>query len=208
MKNDFTSINIILDRSSSMGKLSNETIYGFNSFLAEQKKVPGTATLTLATFASDYKLIHDFVDIQSVKELTEVDYLPAGYTALLDAIGYTIDTTGKKLSEMNEEERPSKIIVLIITDGQDNVSKKFKHSEIFDKITHQRTKYSWEVIFMGISEDQVQGAVNLGVAAHNSVAYTADSAGISSAYSAISGSMTNYRKGIAKQVDFFNQNKK
>src|SRR5271155_5631682 len=97
-KHNFTSINIILDRSGSMKKLASDTIGGFNQFLTDQQKVEGVAMLTLATFAHDYKLIHDFTPLKHVADLTVETYQPAGYTALLDAIGRTINATGAKLA--------------------------------------------------------------------------------------------------------------
>lgn len=91
MKNNLTSINILLDRSGSMVNLTAETITGFNKFLADQKLVEGEATLTLATFANDYTLVHNFAPLQDVQNLTIEQYRPVGYTALLDALGRLID---------------------------------------------------------------------------------------------------------------------
>ena len=122
MKDNFTAIVAILDASSSMSGLTHETIQGFNTFLADQQALPGEAVLTLAVFSSagNYRLVHNAAPIQSVKPLTTADYYPSGWTALHDAIARTIDEVGAALAAMPEEERPSKVLFLITTDGEEN----------------------------------------------------------------------------------------
>lgn len=204
-KQNLTSINIVLDRSGSMTKLSAETLSGFNKFLSEQKNSDGEATLTLATFSNDYTLVHDFCKLGSIGELTVANYKTGGYTALLDALGKTIDATGVKLAAMPEEDRPSKVIFVIITDGQENFSREFNRTQILEKITHQREKYNWEFIFLGANQDAIQEGMNLGVTMHNSFNYIADSAGTSTVYKTVSSNMSSYRAGNAQQVNFFDQ---
>ena len=211
MKQNLTSINILLDRSGSMIKLTNETLAGFNSFLAEQKAVPGAATLTLATFASDYTLIHDSVPLDSVSDLTPQDYKTGGYTCLLYALGKTIDSVGQKLASLPEEERPSKVILIVMTDGAENHSHRlpdtFTRKQVFDKITHQQDKYSWTIAFLGCSQDQVDDAINLGITTANSIAFSADGAGVAASYNSISSNMAAYRGGNVAKVNFFDQDK-
>src|ERR1700722_18258363 len=185
-KQNLTSINIILDRSGSMEKLTTETLLGFNKFLAEQKAVEGEATLTLATFANDYTLIHDCAPLKDIADLTIETYKAGGYTALYDAIGKTINATGAKLASMNEEDRPSKVIVVVISDGEENRSREFTHDRVMDMILHQRDKYSWEVIYLGCDLSQVKTAVSLGINASNAITFVPDAAGIATSYSSVS----------------------
>lgn len=205
-KPNFTSINIVLDRSGSMTKLTAETLAGFNKFLADQKAVDGEAVMTLATFSSDYTLVHDFCKLGSVAELTLDTYKTGGYTALLDALGRTIDATGVKLATMAEEDRPSKVIFVVITDGQENFSREFNRSQVFEKITHQREKYGWEFVFLGANQDAIQEGMKLGVSMQNAFTYSADVAGTQAIYNSVSSNMTTYRGGAAQQVNFFDQN--
>lgn len=189
-----------------MTKLTAETLAGFNKFVADQKEVDGEATLTLATFGSDYTLVHDFVELASIKELTINEYKTGGYTALLDAIAKTVDATGNKLAAMKEEDRPSKVIFVIITDGQENYSREFNRAAVMERIKHQREKYSWEFVFLGCSMEQIAESMSLGITSKNSYAYTLDSAGITASYNSISTNMSTYRNGTAQQVNFFDQN--
>lgn len=204
-KENFTSINVIIDKSGSMSHLATDTIGSFNSFLAEQKAVPGDAVLTLCTFNTDYSLVHDFVELKSIPDLNSKTYYPSGSTALLDAMGTTINALGTKLSAMPEEERPSKVIFLIITDGQENASKLFTKDQISSMVQHQKDVYSWEFVFMGANIDAIGEGSALGIAATNSMNYAATSAGTHQLYESVSRNMTTYRGGQSQQVDFFNQ---
>jgi hypothetical protein len=205
-KENFTSINILLDRSGSMGKLAPETLAGFNKFLADQKALDGEAVLSLATFANDYKLVHNSLPLQDTANLTMEQYNPAGYTALLDSLGRFIDDVGVKLAAMNEYDRPSKVITVVITDGEENSSKLFSRDQVFEKISHQTNKYGWLFVFLGCSQEQIKDAVKYGVAANNSFLYSNTSAGVTKAFTSISENMSSYRIGTAQQVNFFDQN--
>ena len=125
MRQNYTHLVLVLDASGSMGKLTSDTIGSFNSFLSDQKALPDEATFTLCTFNDDTKLVHHFEKLASVPDLTNKTYKPNGSTALLDAMGSTIDSVGEKLSSMPESERPSKVLFMVITDGEENVSSRF-----------------------------------------------------------------------------------
>lgn len=202
-KENFTSINVIIDRSGSMGNLATDTIGSFNTFLAEQKLVPGEAVFTLCTFNEESKLVHDFVKLGSVPDLNSKTYTPHGSTALLDAVGSTINSVGVKLAAMPEEERPSKVIFLIITDGQENASTDFSRAQVKEMIEHQRNTYQWEFVFMGANIDAVGEGMSLGIAQQNTLNYDASSAGTHELYRGVSDSMKTYRAGNTSKSDFF-----
>jgi hypothetical protein len=85
-KENFTSINVIIDQSGSMRGLTTDTIGGYNTFLSEQKIVPGEAVFTLCLFNTDYRLVHDCTPLTGVPDLSTQSYRPSGGTALLDAV--------------------------------------------------------------------------------------------------------------------------
>jgi uncharacterized protein YegL len=205
-KENFTSINVIVDASGSMAGLTTDTIGNFNTFLKEQKEFPGEAVFTLCTFNTDYRLPHDFVKIASVPNLSNKTYTPQGGTALLDAMGTTIESVGRKLAAMPEDERPSKVIFLIITDGHENSSKRFTAEQIKGMVEHQKDVYSWEFVFMGANIDAIGTGTSLGISAMNSVNYSADSIGTHQLYKSISENMSTYRGSTSSRADFFNQN--
>lgn len=205
-KENFTSINVIVDASGSMAGLSHDTIGNFNAFLKEQKEFPGEAVFTLCTFNTDYRLPHDFVKLASVPNLDSKTYVPQGGTALLDAMGTTIDSVGRKLAALPEEERPSKVIFLIITDGHENSSHRYSAAQIKSMVEHQKDVYSWEFVFMGANIDAIAAGTNLGISAQNTLNYAATSAGTADLYKSISSSMNTYRSSnSSRSADFFNQ---
>lgn len=205
-KENFTSINVIIDKSGSMDSLTNDTIGGFNTFLADQKQVPGEAIMTLCLFDTSYRLVYDCKPLADVPPLNSTVYIPSGGTALLDAVGMTIDKVGQKLAAMEEHERPSKVLFLIITDGEENSSKEYALAKVHEMVSHQREKYSWEFVFMGANIDSVSVGASIGVATANAVNYSASSIGTKNLYANISNSTRQYRSaGTPAQVDFFNQ---
>lgn len=203
MKENFTAIAVVLDASGSMSGLTQDTIGSVNSFVAEQKLVPGEAAFSLCTFNTSYHPVHDFISLSSVPELTNKVYRATGGTALLDAMGTTIDNLGTKLAAMPEEDRPSKVIVLVITDGEENSSHTFTLEAIKEKVTHQREVYSWEFVFMGANIDAISAGASLGFTASNSMQYQATAEGTRDLYSTVSASMTSYRIGSSSQAEFF-----
>lgn len=204
-KENFTSINVIIDASGSMAHLTHDTIGNFNTFLKEQKEFPGEAVFTLCTFNTDYHLTHDFVKIASVSDLSVKSYVPQGGTALLDAMGTTIDSVGRKLATMPEDERPSKVIFLIITDGHENSSHRYSAEQIKSMVEHQKDVYSWEFVFMGANIDAIGTGTSLGISAQNTLNYSADSVGTHQLYKSISENMSSYRGSNSSRADFFNQ---
>ena len=163
MKKNYTHIEVILDKSGSMAPTISDTLGGLNNFVEAQKKVPGTCSYQLVQFDSTVELGTHYGNISDVPVLTAATYTPRGNTALLDAIGVTVSTLGSRLAAAPEEERPSKVIVVIITDGEENKSTEFKHDDINKMINHQRDSYKWEFVFLGANQDAIKVGTSLGV---------------------------------------------
>ena len=192
MKENFTSINVVIDKSGSMGHLVSDTIGGFNKFLADQKAAPGTASFCRCLFSGENEIVQ-FNDINEVQELNEETYITGGGTALLDALGKTINQVGERLAALPEEERPSKVIVVVITDGQENSSTKFSKNQIKEMISHQEEKYNWSFVFMGANMDSVGEGATIGVRNANAVNYSASGMGTAKLYGTLSNSLRRVR---------------
>jgi len=206
MKENFTSINVVLDRSGSMKELANDTIGSFNALLKDQKELPYEAVFTLCTFNTDYHLVHDSVPLKDIPDLDDKSYRCSGGTSLLDAVGATITSVGNKLARMPESDRPSKVIFLIITDGEENSSHEFTKEQVSSMVQHQRDHYKWEFVFMGANIDAFKNGTSLGVDSRNTMNYSATSVGTKGLYGQVSTSLRSYRGGNSgPQVDFFNQ---
>lgn len=191
MNNNLTEVVFILDRSGSMDHLSDDTIGGFNSFIEKQKQEPGDALLTTVLFDDEYKILHNGVNLKNVKPITKNEYYARGMTALLDAIGKTINTVGERLSKTKEEDRPAHVLFVITTDGYENASKEFTQTKIKEMIEHQTNKYSWKFLFLGANIDAVSVGDNYGITLTSN--YTASSSGTRSVYDAVTTAVYRYR---------------
>jgi len=193
MKPNLTEIVVILDKSGSMSDVCSSTISSFNEFIEMQKKTPGEANFTMVLFSSykSQETVYDAVPIAEAKKLTRSTYSPAGMTALLDAIGTTIDAVGKRLDSLSEDDKPSKVIFCIITDGQENHSKDFRNTDIAERIEHQTSKYDWEFMYIGANQDSIVEARKYGI--RNSANYVNTDKGIMRMSKGMSNAVSSYR---------------
>lgn len=190
-----------------MASVASDTIGGFNRFLDDQKKAAGTATLTLNQFDDIYERVFEPGDIQAVKPLSNETFVPRGSTALLDAIGRSVTDTGKRLEAMSEGDRPEKVIVVIITDGQENASREFTSAKVNELISHQRDVYGWEFVFLGANQDAITTASTFGIKGANAMTYAANSVGTQSAFASTSRNMASFRAGTAKTMAYSAQDR-
>lgn len=185
MKENLTEIVCILDESGSMASLTDDTIGGYNSYIKDQQQTPGEAYLTTVLFDDRYIVLHDHVNIQDVPPMTRREYSPLGMTALMDAIGKTINSVGQRLSSTPEEERPAHVIFVITTDGYENDSKEFTRAKVKEMIEHQQEKYSWQFLFLGAGIDAYQEAASLGLGGAHAMSVSHSSVGTKSVYEAV-----------------------
>lgn len=177
MKKNLTELVFILDKSGSMGGLEKDTIGGFNSLLERQRKESGACVLTTVLFDSRYELLHDRMDLQAVRPITEKEYRVGGSTALLDAIGKTIHKIATAQKNTAEEYRAEKVLFVIITDGEENSSREYSPQQIKELLQRQKERYGWEFLFLGANIDAVQTAGQFGIDADRAVDYVPDSEG-------------------------------
>lgn len=175
-----TEIIFIIDKSGSMGHLADDTIGGFNSFIESQKDDTKT-TLTTVLFDSSWKVLHDGLDIYEVSPMTKKDYITGGMTAMLDAIGETINRVQERHDELGVE-KPDNVLFVITTDGQENSSRHFNKAQIERMIKHQTKGHGWEFIFLGANMDAVEEAASIGISATNSITYDYNPRGVAGTY--------------------------
>ena len=129
MKKGLTEMVFILDRSGSMCGLEKDTIGGFNSMIKQQKQAEGSAVVSTVLFDDEIKVLHDRVAIDKIREMTDEDYFTCGCTALLDAVGGAIHHIGNIHKYARNDDVPEKTIFVIITDGLENSSCRYKQAE-------------------------------------------------------------------------------
>lgn len=169
MNKNLTELVLVVDRSGSMMSCKNDAQGGINAFIEKQKNEPGEANLTLVQFDGLYEFVENGTPIKNVKPY---DLQPRGNTALLDAVGRAISETGSRLAAMNEADRPGLVIVVIVTDGQENASKEYKNDQIKEMIKTQQEKYNWQFIFLGATADTFDVASTIGIGAAGTALYS------------------------------------
>lgn len=194
MKDNFTRIVVILDRSGSMESCKESTVAGFNEFIRSQREVPGEASIKLVQFDDQYETVFD-KSLLNCPELTQSTFVPRGSTALLDAQGRSIVELGQELAAIPEDDRPSKVIVVTITDGLENASKIYNLDQIGSMIREQRDKYSWDFVFLGANQDAVKTAEAMNIPLPSAMSYSASKAGIAGTMAAVSRYVGSYRSG-------------
>ena len=185
MKNHYSEIAFVLDRSGSMESCREATIGGFNSFLQEQQRTEGLARLTLILFNDEYLVPIDALPVPEILPLDNDSYVPRGSTALLDAMGRTIDELGARLAALPEQDRPMQVIVAILTDGLENSSQNYTWQQIADAIKQQSEQYRWTFLFLGANQDAIATAAQMNITAANAAAYVADDAGLHASASSL-----------------------
>lgn len=193
MNNNLVELVFILDASGSMYSLTDDTIGSYNSLLEEQKNQDGECIVSTVIFNHNTRIVHDRVNIKDVCLLGRNDYQPNGCTALYDAVCSTIDKVGKALSDTPEEDRPCKVMVVIVTDGLENASREYTSKDVKSRIEHQRDKYNWDFNFIGANIDVEDVAQDIGISTMDAMTYTASDIGTKSVYTSLSNSISELR---------------
>jgi hypothetical protein len=184
-----------------MVSVQRATIDGFNEFIEGQKATPGEANVTLIQFDTDnpWEVVFEARPIKSVPKLTDEVFKPRGGTPLHDAVGATITDLGHKLKGMGEADRPGKVVIVIMTDGLENSSTKYKAAQIAEMIKHQREVYKWEFIFLGANQDAILTGEQIGIPMAAAISYAATAAGTANVLRATSSNVASYRSGASGQ---------
>jgi len=161
--------------------------------LAKQKAEQGEALITTVLFDDKYELLHDRININGVAPITEQEYFVRGTTALLDAVGNTIQKIGNAQKHTSEELHAEKVMFVIITDGMENASREYTYDRIKAMIEHQKEHYNWEFLFLGANIDAIATAARFGIDADRAANYHADSVGTQLNYEGVSCAVSELR---------------
>ena len=193
MKKQLTELVFILDRSGSMFGLEADTIGGFNSMIAKQRREAGEALVSTVLFNGTTTVLHDRVPLTRIEPMTERQYQVGGCTALLDAIGGAIPHIGNVHKYAREEDRPEHPLFVITTDGLENASHSYSADQVRRMIRRQRENYGWEFIFLGANIDAVETAAHIGIDRSRAVNYHSDSRGTRLNYEVLSEAISSVR---------------
>lgn len=198
---NFTDITIILDASGSMLPLIPHTCEALNTFIQNQKELPGEVCFSLVAFNDSCWKVYTQQPAAETKPLTAKNHWCSGGTALVDTVCHVIDQTGKRLADLPEIHRPSKVLVAIVTDGEENSSTRHTRDDLHQRIAHQRDVYQWQFVFLGANQDAIGEAGKYGIAAGNALNFQTTASGMRTMSANISNSTRSYRLSGSRTTD-------
>lgn len=192
----------LLDRSGSMAGLESDTIGGYNAMLEKQRSEVGEAVVTTVLFDDRYELLHDRIDIRGIAPVTGREYYVRGCTALLDAIGRTIQKIDSAQRHTAPDLRADLVLFVITTDGMENASREYSYEKVRVMVERQKQEFGWEFLFLGANMDAIATARRFGIGADRAVNYHADGAGTQLNYRVVSETVSAMRAGATIQADW------
>lgn len=178
-----TEIVILLDRSGSMQSIGKATVEGFNTFLNEQKNADGEAFVTLVQFDDRYEMNYQSLPVKDATPLIlGENFVPRGSTALIDAIGKTIE-------DLNTDRD---VVFVIITDGEENASVTYKREAIM-KMIETQTEAGWKFLFLAANQDAIKAGGTIGIKGSNSINYSSTADSTINVFANVSQNMSKYR---------------
>lgn len=185
-------ITFVLDSSGSMSAIREDTIGGFNTFLADQRDTEGTATVSLVDFHSTVDITYRGVAIEGAPELSKNSYTPSGQTALYDAIVTAIEDTNNFIDGIDSANQPETVIIVILTDGKENASET-PQDAIREQVKMKQQECDWEFLFIGANQDAALTADGMGIDADRSLNMAHSGKGAKAAYDSTSQRISDAR---------------
>ena len=187
-----------------MESIRDDTIGGFNAFLREQQAQPGTATLTLVQFDSQdpYEIIQRFKPVQEVPELTRATFVPRASTPLLDAMGRGINDLEKAIADMKVDDRPSRVVFVVITDGQENASREFRKEQVAQMIKERTEKDDWQFVFLSADMGAISDAGTYGIQPDAALLFAKNAKGTKAAWDSLSANVSDFRSAKKRKMGF------
>lgn len=198
---NLTEIAVILDRSGSMQTIARDMEGGFASFIAEQRRIPAPCLVSLYQFDDQFEVVYQEVPLAQVPPLW---LMPRNRTALFDAIGRTIALLGERHARLSSPHLvPGKVVVVVITDGQENASREYTRESIRHLVEMKTRTHDWQFAFLGANIDSFAAAGGIGMSAHSTSNFQANRRGVGEMYVASSRGIGAYRvapKGAALRI--------
>jgi len=183
---------MVVDKSGSMAHKAQDAIGGMNTFIKDQQKVPKECNLSIYFFDTDFIPIRESISMGDAPLINDSIYSPGGMTALLDAVGKSIDDLSKRL--FSRSKQPEHVIFVIVTDGQENSSKEYKLDQI-KSLVKEKENQGWKFIFLGAGTDEFAETQGLSMGFSGGVGSGTLPGEVRASYDSASVCSTNIRKG-------------
>jgi hypothetical protein len=190
-----TEIICIVDRNSLVATARSDPVGAFNRFLADQQTPDDPTRLTMVLFGDQCEIVHNGVPIRNVPPLIPATFMPPGKTGLFDAIGTTLNTVSARLAGIPVDDQPEKMIVIILTCGNENASREFSLPATRLMIDRFMNKLKWDCIFLAATADGISDAELIGIRPDKIVRFSPDPAGICKVCEHISNAVAMKRRG-------------
>jgi Mg-chelatase subunit ChlD len=190
-------IAMIIDKSGSMSSLTSDTVGGFNEYLTDRQTETPDALMSVTLFDTELDRLHVATRVSEIPKLTVERYRQGGMgnTALNDAIGATITAIeGGRFAE----ER--KVLVVVMTDGQENASKEWTSRAKLAKLVKCKEDAGWKFVFFGANIDAFTEGESLNIPASRSVQYQPSPQGTTESFRRISRASRLYAEGKSEKT--------
>ncbi|HKY70940.1 MAG TPA: hypothetical protein VJL88_03400 [Nitrospira sp.] len=179
-------VTLILDETGSMQECKGAAITGFNQYVATLREEPAETVLTLTLFNSrKTEVRYQATPVARVHDLDVETYRPRDTTPLYDAIGRTL--TAARLQVPAESRK----LCVILTDGEENASRRYTRAQIFDMIKAYEDE-GWTFIYLGADHDVWAAGEELGVAEHNRITFLKEN--VSHTFECLSEATATFRR--------------
>jgi hypothetical protein len=193
-KADDIAIVAVIDKSGSMATTVSDTLGGFNAFKKEQASQPGRAYMSVSLFSTECQILYPSAPIADIPDLNKKTYVPSGGTALYDAVAETIQEVSKS------KNLPKRVLFLVITDGEENSSRKFTTPDSVRALINEKTAQGWDFIYIGADASAWNASHSLGFASAGVYEHTTK--GIHNSYTSISNTVLAMRSSGMSSADF------
>lgn len=180
-----TYVAIVLDRSGSMGSVKEQTVKGYNEqvrVLLEEAAKPdrGETFASLVTFSGSVREEFFNAPIEILREMHPSQYNPDGWTAMRDAVGYTVE---KLCTETDPNDEFNSYLVIVMSDGEENRSRFWSAERLAQKVNELHDTNRWTFTYIGANQDLRRVQEQTGFKAGNMIAYEASARGTTTAFS-------------------------
>lgn len=188
-----TYVGLIIDRSGSMHNVKNEALAGFNENLQNLQLAHNKGQITLVTttiFNNDITIRDENTVAPNVRPLTEDEYIPKGYTALRDALGFTIEKISNRMDlDLNKGKAA---LIITISDGLENASSVFSKEKLKELITSKQNSGNWTFTYLLANQDIVEAMTAFDIPMDNVVSYKSTEVGTREAFSVSADSVNSF----------------
>ena len=192
----------IIDRSGSMNGKQEDTIGGINTTIEELKSSENVDEInfSLKFFNEREEMKIRSKKINEVLSLNPSELRPSGGTALLDALGNTINYFIEK--KLRNEDCFDKCLIYVATDGLENSSKHFTKESLRQIIENAENNYNITVMYLGANQDAIFEASQIGIPLDRAINYNENSESSQNVYRAVSASaqrsIAGYNSGFSQ----------